>query len=87
MIKYLSHDAIDFVQNGKKAFVTIFIRHDELAKSINSFIDAQTRYTKDSSDALYSSATELGNLVSDKNFVQEMVQSYGLDRWFMAKSK
>jgi hypothetical protein len=37
---------IDTVQNGKKTFVKTFVQNEAVAKSMNSFIDAQADYTK-----------------------------------------
>ena len=37
---------IDTVQNGKKQFVKTFVQNETVAKSMNSFIDAQADYTK-----------------------------------------
>jgi hypothetical protein len=39
--------AIDAFQNGKKNFVsTVFSGNQTVAKALNSFVDAQTAYTK-----------------------------------------
>jgi hypothetical protein len=37
---------IDAIQNGKKQFVTTFVQNEEMAKAMNSFVDAQSEYTK-----------------------------------------
>ena len=37
---------IDTVQTGKKTFVQTFVSNENVAKALNSFIDAQTEYTK-----------------------------------------
>lgn len=37
---------IDTVQTSKKIFVDTFVKHKELAKSLNEFVDTQTEYTK-----------------------------------------
>ena len=37
---------IDAVQTGKKQFVNTFVQNESIAKALNSFIDAQTEYTK-----------------------------------------
>lgn len=87
MIKSVSHDAIDAIQNGKKTFVTIFIRHRELANSLNTFIDAQTRYTKEASDALFNSVSAVSNVLMDKNFGNDVLKSYGFDSFVPAKYK
>lgn len=37
---------IDAVQNGKKTFVNMFVQNENISKALNTFIDAQTDYTK-----------------------------------------
>ena len=39
--------AIDLIQTGKKNFVnTVFANNSTIADALNSFVDAQTEYTK-----------------------------------------
>jgi hypothetical protein len=37
---------IDAIQTSKKQFVSTFVKQEEIAKALNTFIDAQTEYTK-----------------------------------------
>jgi hypothetical protein len=37
---------IDTIQTGKKTFVQTFVSNENVAKALNTFIDAQTDYTK-----------------------------------------
>jgi len=37
---------VDAVQNGKKQFVKTFVQNEKMAEAMNSFIDAQSEYTK-----------------------------------------
>jgi hypothetical protein len=37
---------IDTVQNGKKYFVSSFVTDENIRKSLNAFVDAQTEFTK-----------------------------------------
>jgi hypothetical protein len=37
---------IDTVQNGKKYFVSSFVTDENVRKSLNAFVDAQTEFTK-----------------------------------------
>ena len=42
-----TYDAvIDTVQNGKKQFVNTFVTNETMKEAFNSFVDAQTQYTK-----------------------------------------
>jgi hypothetical protein len=38
--------AIDSFQGAKKQFVKTFVTNEELAKPLNTFVDAQTSYAK-----------------------------------------
>ena len=38
---------IDTVQGAKTTFVKTFVKHEGIAKSLQSFIDAQTKFTKE----------------------------------------
>ena len=40
------NSAIDTVQSTKTQFVKTFVKNEELAKPLNTFVDAQTSYTK-----------------------------------------
>jgi hypothetical protein len=37
---------IDAVQTGKKQFVKTFVQNEKIAEALNTFVDAQTEYTK-----------------------------------------
>jgi predicted phage gp36 major capsid-like protein len=38
--------AIDMIQTGKKQFVSTFVTNKNVADALNSFVDAQSEYTK-----------------------------------------
>lgn len=50
---------VDTVQTSKKIFVDTFVKHKELAKSLNEFVDTQTEYTKNA----VNHTLKLGNTV------------------------
>lgn len=50
---------IDTVQTGKKTFVQTFVSNEAVAKALNSFIDAQTEYTKKAVKVASDTATVL----------------------------
>jgi hypothetical protein len=60
---------IDAVQNGKKQFVNTFVVNDTVKEALNSFVDAQTQYTKSaikaSSDTAASVAKEMTKSMSE----------------------
>lgn len=48
---------IDAVQNGKKQFVKTFVKNETMAEALNSFIDAQSEYTKSAGKAALDATT------------------------------
>ena len=46
MIKTFANIAIDQVQEGKKKFVSTFIKNAPIAAIMNTFVDTQAEYTK-----------------------------------------
>ena len=52
---------IDTVQNGKKTFVNTFVQHDAIKTALNDFIDAQTEYTKQATQASLATSTKLAS--------------------------
>lgn len=50
---------IDTVQNGKKQFVKTFVQNQKVADAMNTFIDAQSAYTKQAVKASTDTATTL----------------------------
>ncbi len=66
---------IDTVQTGKKIFVDTFVKHEDLAKNMNSFVDQQTEYTKQAVENFSKFGTELYSIVSDKKFMNDLALS------------
>lgn len=79
MYTYYAHTFIDSVQSTKKQFVQTFVPQTQLASILNSFVDAQTKYTKAAFDASSEAGTSLHKLVTSKEFqndVMHMVQEH-----------
>ena len=53
---------IDTVQGAKSTFVKTFVQNEGIAKTLNSFIDAQTKFTKE----LVKTTTDLTTQVTDE---------------------
>jgi hypothetical protein len=51
--------AIDMIQTGKKQFVSTFVTNKNVADAMNSFVDAQTEYTKKALKVTTDTATVL----------------------------
>lgn len=58
MLQY-ANQAIDTVQGAKSNFVKTFIQDKEIAKSLQSFVDAQTEFTKVMVKSTYDVATKV----------------------------
>lgn len=71
MFNTYAHSAIDAIQTGKKQLVTTFVKHEELGKIFNDFIDAQTKYTKSAFDTNYDIALQLGRTLANPSFFNE----------------
>lgn len=75
MIKTMLTSTIDTVQTGKKIFVDTFVKHEELAKTMNNFVDQQTEYTKQTVDNFAKFGTEFYSIVAKKNFINDLAVS------------
>ena len=75
MIKTMLTSTIDTVQTGKKIFVDTFVKHEELAKTMNNFVDQQTEYTKQTVDNFAKFGSELYSIVAKKSFINDLAVS------------
>ena len=55
---------IDAVQNGKKQFVNTFVTNENMKEALNSFVDAQTEYTKAAVKAGTNTATSVAKEIT-----------------------
>ena len=55
---------IDAVQNGKKTFVNTFVTNEAVKTTLNSFVDAQTEYTKAAVKAGTNTATSVAKEIT-----------------------
>jgi hypothetical protein len=75
MIKTMLDTAIDAVQTSKKIFVDTFVKHEGLATSLNTFVDAQTEYTKKAVETTINAGNDLYKTVTDKSFYRDLSKS------------
>lgn len=66
---------IDTVQTSKKIFVDTFVKHKELAKSLNEFVDTQTEYTKNAVNHTVKLGKTVQEHVTNPEFYREIVSS------------
>jgi hypothetical protein len=67
--------AIDTVQSAKKIAVDTFVKHEELAKTLNHFVETQTEYTKKAVDASFKVGNDLYGIVKNKSFFSDAIKS------------
>ena len=72
MFNTATYAFIDGVSDFKKKFVEQTVQHEGIKTAINTFIDAQSKYTKSAADAGMQSMMDLGMIFTSKDFYTEM---------------
>ena len=72
MFNTATYAFIDGVSDFKKKFVEQTVQHEGIKTAMNTFVDAQTKYTKAAADAGMQSAMALGMIFTSKDFYTEM---------------
>ena len=76
MFNTATYAFIDGVSDFKKKIVEQTVQHDGIKTAMNSFVDAQTKYTKAAADAGMQSAMALGMIFTSKTFYDEMSDQF-----------
>jgi hypothetical protein len=79
MFNSFAFQAVDGVQSAKKQFVSTFVPQEQIKSALNSFVDAQTQYTKDAITAGSVAFTKVTEVFTDRTpYVKfaETLQSY-----------
>ncbi len=76
MFNTATYAFIDGVSDFKKKFVEQAVQHDGIKTAMNSFVDAQTKYTKAAADAGMQSMMAMGLIFSSKEFYTQMADQY-----------
>ena len=76
MFNTAAYAFIDGVSDFKKKFVEQTVQHDGIKIAMNSFVDAQTKYTKAASDAGMQSMMAMGLIFTSKDFYTQMADQY-----------
>jgi len=63
---------IDSLQSSKKTLVNTFVKNEELVKTFNEFIDAETAYTK----SVISTGVRFGTISSSNQFLDELTSQF-----------
>jgi hypothetical protein len=76
MFNTATHALIDGVSEFKKKVVEQTVQHEGIKTAMNSFVDAQTKYTKSAADAGMQSMMALGMIFSSKDFYTQLADQY-----------
>jgi len=89
MLEYITKTAIDAVQSAKKSAIDTFVKHEELANTLNSLVDAQTEYTKKAVETAFAAGSQLVSTVSQKEFFTDAVKAHAEEAksWVPKNSK
>jgi len=68
MFNIPAYSMVDTIQESKKKFVNTFVTNPEINTVLNSFVDAQAKYTKQAIDAGSLAFTKLSSMAVDKKF-------------------
>lgn len=74
MFNAASYAFIDGVSDFKLKFVDQTVQHDGIKNALNSFVEAQRKYTKTAADAGMQSMMSLGMIFTSKSFYDEMAE-------------
>ena len=72
MFNTATHAFIDGVSDFKKKFVEQTVQHEGIKTAMNTFVDAQSKYTKAAADAGMQSMMALGMIFTSKDFYTQM---------------
>jgi hypothetical protein len=72
MFNTATYAFIDGVSDFKKKFVEQTVQHDGIKSAMITFVDAQSKYTKQAADAGMQSMMALGMIFTSKDFYTEM---------------
>jgi len=61
---------------AKKFVVTNTVKYEPLADMLTTYVDAQTQYTKSFIDTSLKSAMDFGDMLMNKDFTKEVIESY-----------
>jgi hypothetical protein len=76
MFNTATYAFIDGVSDFKKKVVETTVQHEGIKTALNSFVDAQTKYTKSAADAGMQSMMALGLIFSSKEFYSQIADQY-----------
>lgn len=66
MFNQFAFQGVDTIQSAKKQWVSTFVQHEQFAKVLNNFVDAQTEYTKAAITAGSQALSETQSILTDR---------------------
>jgi hypothetical protein len=80
MFNQYAFQAVDGIQSAKKQFVSTFVQHEGFQKVLNSFVDAQTEYTKAAITAGSQALADTQSILTDRtpyvNFAKKVAEYF-----------
>ena len=76
MFNTATYALVDGVSDFKKKFVEQTVQHEGIKTALNSFVDAQSNYTKAAADAGMQSMMALGMIFTSKDFYTQLADQY-----------
>jgi hypothetical protein len=76
MFNTATYAFIDGVSDFKKQVIDTTVQHDGIKTALNTFVDAQTKYTKSAADAGLQSMMALAMIFTSKDFYTELADQY-----------
>jgi len=76
MFNTATYAFIDGVSDFKKKFVEQTVQHDGIKSAMITFVDAQSKYTKQAADAGMQSMMAMGMIFTSKDFYTEMSDQF-----------
>ena len=76
MFNTATYAFIDGVSDFKKKFVEQTVQHEGIKTAMNTFVDAQSKYTKSAADTGMQSMMALGMIFTSKDFYTQLADQY-----------
>lgn len=76
MFKTQAIQGVDSIQSAKKQWVSTFVQHEQFAKVLNGFVDAQAEYTKSAIDAGTKSLSETQSILTDRTPYVDLAKKF-----------
>ncbi len=76
MFNTATYAFIDGVSDFKKKLVEQTVQHEGIKTAMNTFVDAQSKYTKAAADAGMQSAMALSMIFTSKDFYTQLADQY-----------